>query len=99
MPSTFVYDPIYAPLLTSLCLSAGVSLCLTVCDSSFVFPSDTEKSNCENTNLVLSVISVITVLVKLLYMVRGCVTRFAVDKSVCLSLPVCLPGVPVVRGS
>ena len=62
---------------------------LSSCDSSIVFLSATEKCNSENINLVLFMISIITVFVKLLQMIWGCVIRFAVGQSVCMShLPV-----------
>lgn len=64
--------------------SDGV-MCVCLPVTVFVSLSVTEKSTFENINLVLSVISIITVPGKLLQMVRGCLARFAVVMSVCLS--------------
>ena len=90
---TFVYGVICVPLICAylhlksmkvLCLSAFVSslsTCLPFYNLTF-----TERSDCGKINLLLSVISIITVLVKLLEMILGYVTSFV---GVSLSLSLC----------
>ena len=90
---TFVYGSICVPLICAyphvksvkvLCLSACVSS-LSTCLPLYNLTS-TEKSDCGKINLLLSAISIITVLVKLLQMILGYVTSFV---GVSLSLSFC----------
>ena len=90
---TFVYGSICDPLICVylhlksmkvLCLStfvSSLSTCLPFYNLNF-----TEKSDCGKISLLLSVISIITVLVKLLEMILGYVTSFV---GVSLSLSLC----------
>ena len=93
MRSTSVPDPIYLPLLTSLwsqwmyyvCFSTSVVLVnlsvLSLIGWLFIFA---KKCDCDTINL-LFVISITTILVKLLQLIWGVVTTFVVCQSVCLS--------------
>ena len=92
MPSTFVHDPICVPLCTSLwsqsrdCVSLPEPVLLSICLSLLVWPfTFTKKWDCNKTNIVLFVVSIITILVKLLQMIWGYITGFGVCPSFCLS--------------
>lgn len=94
MPFIFAYDSICVSFWFSLgirqrysvSLSVPVllSICLLLVVSSYTF---TGKPVCDKISLVLSMISIITILAKLLNMVRGYITSFwFVIFSVCHSL-------------
>ena len=90
---TFVYGSICVPHICAYLHVKSVKvLCLSACASflSTCLPlynlTSTEKSDCGKINLLLSVIRIITVLVKLLQMILGYVTSFV---GVSLSLSLC----------
>ena len=97
MPSTFVYGSICVPLICPhLCVKSMKVFCLSTWPGLYPFAclrtirpfTFSEKSDCTKINLVLSAVSIITILVKLLQMIFCYVTSFVV--SVCLSLCPCL---------
>ena len=71
--------------VVSLCLPVPVLLC--ICLSLLVWPFNfTERPGCAKINLMVSGISVIIILVKLLQMIWGYSTSFKVWQSFCLCL-------------
>ena len=81
----FVYHFVFMKSMKVFCVSLVLLVLLSICLTLLVRPfTFTEKSDCGNINFVFFVISIITILVKLLQMIWGffCVPVFL---SVCLS--------------
>ena len=90
IPSTFVYDPICVPCCVYEASEGIVTLYL--CQFFYLSASHctvrpltfTVKSDSDKINLMLSAISIITILVKVLQVIWGSATSFVVCQSVCL---------------
>ena len=89
---TIVYDPICRPIFTSLqnwwmIVFLPVPVLLSICLPLLVWPLNfTEKSDCEKIHLVLSVISIIIILAKLLQVIWGYIITLLLLRFVSLCL-------------
>ena len=84
----FVYHFVFMKSMKVFCVSLALLVLLSICLTLLVRPfTFTEKSDCGNINFVFFVISIITILVKLLQMIWGFFWVFLrASLSVCLSL-------------
>ena len=75
----FVYHFVFMKSMKVFCVSLALLVLLSICLTLLVRPfTFTEKSDCGNINFVFFVISIMTILVKLLQMICCCFFFFCV---------------------